>query len=298
MTIRDREKIFADILTHPELDEPRLEFARCIASADPVWARYIERSLATHEFGYHHPSLSDELDQRVLEPLRQFGDVTASFYRGFPEALYAPVDVFIRHGDALLDLAPIIEVRVLSNDDRDEPFPLGELLQCSAIRRVLALYIDAARFDHAAYKTVITAPSLERLLKLETPDVFTQWLPRPETAEAESEMWAAIFASPNARRMIDWGLPMTHKTYGDRLRIESPESDYWETLTYEPMPLADREIEQRYGYIPRLHAGNWGASVLDVLRGKKPDFPVGATPVEAMYVVPAPVRRRTTLVEY
>ena len=298
MMSRDREEIFADILLHPELDQPRLEFAHVIARDDPSWARYIGRSLESDQFGYHSASLSAELQQRVLAPLRQFGDVSASFYRGFPEALYVPVDVFIRHGDALLDLAPIIEVRVLFDRDREEPSRLSELLQCSAIRRVLLLYVGASRFDYDAYKTVISAPSLERLVKLETPDSFAQWFPGPEAAEAESEMWSAIFASPNARRMIDWGLPITRQPYGDRLRVESPESDYWETLTYEPMPLPDREIEQRYGYIPRLHAGNWGASVLDVLRGKKPDFPVGAKPTEAMYVVPAPVRRRTTLVEY
>ena len=38
-----------------------------------------------------------------------------------------------------------------------------------------------------------------------------------------------------------------------------------------------RAVEQKYGYIPCLHAANWKATVLDVLRGTKPDYPAGAS---------------------
>ena len=43
------------------------------------------------------------------------------------------------------------------------------------------------------------------------------------------------------------------------------------------MDAESRALEQKYGYIPCLHAGNWDATVLDVLRGIKPEYPVAWT---------------------
>jgi hypothetical protein len=295
---REPDQIFADILLHPELDEPRFEFAQAIERDDPAWAGYIERALVKDEFGYDSVSLPNELERRVLAPLRKLGDVNATLYRGLPDTLYVPIDVFIQKGDALLDLAPIIDVRILVDAGTPES-RLNELTHCSAISRVLCLYVGSwPRFDYASYELLLKA-KLDRLLWLHTPDAFCHRLPTTENELPERAMWPRLFANANFRRMLDWGLSATtHRVVGDRMRVEPAESDSWEIVTYEPMPDEDREIEQQYGYIPRLHAANWGAKVLDVLRGKKPDFPAGARPVPEMYAVPPPMRRRTTLIEY
>jgi hypothetical protein len=123
-------------------------------------------------------------------------------------------------------------------------------------------------------------------------------------------MWAALFESAVFRRMIDWGFtrsvsveiePMdrvdvtrmlTERQVGDRMRVEKPRSQYYETTSYDPMPPEDRALEETYGYIPRLHANNWGATVIDVLRGNKPDYPAGTPVTEAMYAVPPPIERK------
>jgi len=93
--------------------------------------------------------------------------------------------------------------------------------------------------------------------------------------------------------MLDWGLEEAVNRIGDRMtftEIDGEQYQRWRTTTYVPMPPEDRALEQKYGYIPRLHAGNWDATVLDVLQGRKPDFPAGAPPTEAMYAVPPPKR--------
>lgn len=105
-------------------------------------------------------------------------------------------------------------------------------------------------------------------------------------------MWPLLLESPVFRRMIDWDiLHVTRRKLGDQTRketlIEYDGPDRYRT-TYSPMNEESRALEQKYGYIPCLHAGNWNATVLDVLRGLKPDFPAGAKPTEEMYVVPPP----------
>ncbi len=78
---------------------------------------------------------------------------------------------------------------------------------------------------------------------------------------------------------------LTRRQLGDR-KVQQSYGTSGVMTTYEPMDAASRALEEKYGYISALHAGNWGATVLDVLQGRKPDFPAGARPTEAMYEVP------------
>ena len=105
-------------------------------------------------------------------------------------------------------------------------------------------------------------------------------------------MWPVLLENPVFRRMINWGIRhVTRRQLGDLVSQESHlEYERPDTYTYHyhAMSNESRALEQTYGYIPALHAANWDATVLDVLRGLKPDFPAGAPPIEAMYALPPP----------
>jgi len=92
-------------------------------------------------------------------------------------------------------------------------------------------------------------------------------------------------------RAVPWLSIAAARNLGDRttteVLIQYESSDRYRT-TYHPMSEESRALEQEYGYIPCLHAGNWKATVLDVLRGLKPDSPAGTKPTGEMYVVPPP----------
>ena len=215
-------------------------------------------------------------------------------------------ETFLAHGAEILDRAPILQVTfTLTYDDRT-PWNvlLPGLMQSPALARVRHLrFWMGTDFDYVSMQHIIRSPYLEKLIKLTTPGNDGVYGERAD----EEAMWELLFASSTFRGMIDWGLRLAphalqpssenpvHTTFrqvGDRILQDRPGSLDWLVTSYEPMPPEDRALEQRYGYIPRLHATNWDATVLDVLRGTKPDFPVGAPPVEPMYAVPATTRHK------
>lgn len=281
------------VIDHPELDEPRLQFATSVEHLNPAWARYIRRAVERHQAHGYCSKAPEELHRELEAPFRALGVEGCELDRGFVATVYLPVDAFIANGEALTRLGPVLSVVL------DEPGyghwneHLPRVARARALARVRELVLGARwGFDYSSLLTLIESSNTDALLRLETPESFRLAHPNLERDAQEAAMWPKLFESPTFRRMVNWGLGNTRRKVGDRVHVVSPESDFWEVTTYEPMPAEDRELERRYGYIPALHATNWNASVLDVLRGKKPDFPSGAPQTEAMYAVP-PAKTRS-----
>ncbi|MDQ3337410.1 MAG: hypothetical protein M4D80_19785 [Myxococcota bacterium] len=294
------DEIERDVIAHPERDDLRLEFADAIYSHDPERAQFVRTFVtrANPTWEELNQAKVDHIKERLEAPFRRFGDVGVTFDRGFPTTAYLPLETFLEHGDEILSLAPILEVVLRLPLDEDAYRVCGArsdwnaylpaLAQCPALARVRELVLGIGWFDFAAMKHLVTSPFIDRLLRF-TPGDWT-YDRSPERDRQEDEMWPLLLDSPVFRRMIDWGVSGATRRYqGDRITKE-PYQHFDETtrytVRYEPMDEESRALEQKYGYIPCLHAGNWDATVLDVLRGIKPDYPVGATPTEEMYAVP------------
>lgn len=300
--MRTESDIARDIVEHPERDDFRVEFADAVKSRDPQWAKFINRCLDRKSANWDINQFAqpkDDLESRLDAPFRGLGQISVRFHRGFPTTAYVPVDTFLEHGDELLSIAPILEV-VLSLPELDDRgyrphwnTYLPSLVKCPALARVRELTLGTGWFDFASMKYLIASPYIENLLRLRPGD----WMfDSPAVREQqEDDMWRPLLESPVFRRMIDWGiLSVTRRHLGDRLS-KVPYDAYDGTtryeVSYEPMSAESRALEQEYGYIPCLHAANWDATVLDVLRGVKPDYPAGARPTEEMYAVPPPADR-------
>lgn len=297
--MRTVNEIELDIIAHPERDELRLEFAEQIYPHDPHRAQYISTFVARANPNWQRldQAAIDAFKTRAKAPFCRFGEVSLDFDRGFPSMASMSPETFLAHGDEILSLAPILEV-VLNLPYLDERGfrpawnqHLPAVVHCPALARVRELRLGIGWCDFESVKHVIASPYIEKLLRL---SVGEWWFGSPgaRPQQQEDEMWPLLLESPVFRRMISWGvLGVTRRSLGDRYwketHIEYDGPDRY-TAHYEPMSEESRALEQRYGYIPCLHAGNWKATVLDVMRGIKPDYPAGATPTEEMYVVPPP----------
>lgn len=297
--MRREEEVVRDIVEHPERDDLRLEFAEVVSARDPEWAQLIRTVVARYDRRWVHVDRDqgDAIEARLAAPFRRFGNVTIGFRRGFPETAYMPPEVFLAHGDEILSLAPILEVALslpfLDAEACRRPHwnaHLPALMECPALARVRELTFGTGWFDFDSVKWVIGSPYIGNLLRLSPGD----WSFESDAirAKQEDEMWPLLLGSPVFRRMLDWGvLGVTRRTLGDtywkETHIEYDRPDRY-TRHYVPMTEESRALEQKYGYLPCLHAGNWKATVLDVLRGIKPDYPAGATPTEEMYAIPPP----------
>jgi hypothetical protein len=299
--MRSTSDILRDIVVNPERDELRHEYARAIELDHPTWAAYIERSLAYQDFSLSPPH---DLEREVASSFNRFGNIACEFDRGFVDEILVAPDVFMKHGDDLLSLAPITKVRIVTEDRSRALWReyMPDLARCPALRNVRELrFRGSPEFDLVAYRILFQSPHLTNLLAISA-SLWTPTSSGVEMTRDEAEMWDVVLASPVFRGMISWGLRLlehdprgyfeprvtrfrTQRQLGDR-RIDEVIGIEGRHTRYEPMDEESRALEAKYGYIPYLHAHNWGATVLDVLRGKKPVFPQGSTPAEAMYAVP------------
>ena len=294
--MRTSEDIQRDIVAHPERDDLRLEFAAAIETRDPEWARYIRECFDPTWGRTEYDRVVPSIEARIEEPLKRLGAVSVPFSRGFPRTAQMPVETFLARGDEILSLAPILEVNLTlpDRDDRTQHWntQMPALAACPALARVRELTLVSGWFDFECVNHLIGSPHIEKLLRLGLAVFMLKFDSPTVRDQQENEMWPLLLESPVFRRMLSWGiLHLTRRQLGDRTTTETliqyESSDRYRT-TYHPMSEESRALEQKYGYIPCLHAGNWKATVLDVLRGLKPDFPAGAKPTEEMYDVPPP----------
>jgi hypothetical protein len=294
--MRSLDEIYADILRRPERDDLRLEYADACEPSDPKHAWLIRKTIALVQAdGYEYVNVPEDVDAKLSNRLEQFGDVSCVQDRGFIGGIALDPRVFVDHGDEIMQLAPILRVRFVTEDfsKRGYEFPLmKELLASPGFARIREASFIHERFPYESLEMMLDSANLGSLLKLETSGVFRYAATEEQEAAQEREMWPRLFAHPVFRGMIDWGLGPTKRQVGDQLHIEEEfgprTAEVCNLHTWTPMPPEDRAVEAQYGYIPRLHAANQGAKLLDWLRGNKPDYPVGARPIAEMYAVPAP----------
>lgn len=303
------DDLLSKIVATPEDDDLRRLYADSLSPAHAMYSDYIRRSLELSRRHYPYIFPPQPLESELLSPFKERGVHHCDFYRGFVETIYVEPDVFMRHGDDLLDLAPILKVGFVTRDEHEGVTYwrdyLPELIQCPALGRVRELEFGGkAALDFRAMRILFESPHLDSLLKI-SPFERNWWRYLPWTQDNaldEAAMWESVLESPVFRRLLDWGLRMEERmptsSYGlvvSRLVTRRQLGDRWSEerwgmagrlTTYEPMSRESRALEAWYGYMPALHVGNWNATVLDVLRGTKPDFPAGARPTEVMYAVP------------
>lgn len=302
--MRNKNELFAAIMEKPENDELRLEFAAAVRSEDPEWADYILGTSVAVRSGRtegHHsyssrPRPSQRLEKKLWAPFTEFG-VQGELERGFPSTIRVHRDVFLERGDVILSLAPILMVRLHADGDsgratNESWIPYLHALSRSPVLAKIHKLGISGKVSVDAFIDFTRSEFLERL-------VLCSLSVDKQNSEEHEKFWNARLESGVFRRMADWGAfeeergsmhakrrISAPREYGD---VERQEQGHDAAITfYDPMNEASRELERKYGYIPALHAGNWGASVLDVLQGRKPDFPAGAGTTEAMYSVPPP----------
>ncbi|MBA3397389.1 MAG: hypothetical protein H0T89_32485 [Deltaproteobacteria bacterium] len=313
--MRSPREIFADILLQPERDDLRHAYAGAIQSENPAWSRYIECRLqrtAVPGVPYTYGDPPDALHNELTAPFRQYADtIRCDFDRGFIDTIYVEPQVFIEHGETLMSLAPITMVVFFVGAPESLPEGLWRdylpaLTQCPALARVRQLeFRGAPSLDFVAMQQLAQSPYLGNLITMAHGANFP-WVSscmwEMDNEVDEIKMWELLLESPVFRRVTEWGLRdseyprsfaaqadrlVTRRQLGDR-RWRQPYGTSGLRTYYEPMSEESRALEQKYGYIPALHAGNWNATVLEVLRGEKPDFSAGAEATEAMYAVPPP----------
>jgi hypothetical protein len=315
---RTTDAILADILVHPELDALRLEFADACEAKDPDRATYIRREVA-HELAWAHGNPHSrrgdgDVARRLFQPLARFcidilDDWTAS--RGFIEEVTIDPYVFIEHGGALCDLAPIQHVTFMPTPlphDVPVPFPgivlpsvIPELMRCPHLRRIRGFSFTESTagcwfLTHDDIDHILDSPHLDDLLVLTTPVARAALL---HDADYQRALWPRVFARPNFRRMLVTNFRFHAGWPGDGIRAYDDDLDTVREFT--PVPPEGRDLERRFGYIPALHNHNritgnrpftYGELVLNHRRGILPRFPPGAPITEEMYGLPAPIRRQ------
>ena len=308
--MRTCPNILRDICSNPMLDALRLEYASACEAKDPDYAAYIrqEVAVADPESTEWRPG-SERVEQRIAHPFLE-DCYEVKLYRGFVEEVTMDPYVFIERGGQLLDRAPIRKVTFTP-----KPLPRGveaplnrqrvpslvpEVMACPHLARVYSVAFDHSNFqcwftDVSDIESILECRYLDRMLSFQ---LASARLPKDLDEGYLPGVWERAFERPEFRRMISigfFGYP------GDRTRYYE---DGWTGVTEAtPMSEQGRALEQKHGYLPSLHAADgWGdyeshtlsnaELVLDVLRGRLPKFPVGATVTDEMYALPPPKRTR------
>jgi hypothetical protein len=233
--------------------------------------------------------------RRLAATYTRLDDVVVHYKRGFPQSIACTPRTLLEHGDDLLSVAPILHVsvsdRLLRAKELDKQ--MRELASCPSLRRLYSLSLTSGQISTDTFIEFAKSPHLRRMIRFNLPTSDDQ----PSQIKAA---WTALVESDACRRMVNWNRFTKNdgvSSWEWRTTITAPgevgdvmceevNGGMAITTTYEPMNEASRALEQRFGYIPALHATNWSAGVLDVLQGRKPKFAAGAAPTEAMYAVP------------
>lgn len=295
---RAAEAVYAAICREPERADLREVFIDAVAEEDPAWSAHLRSTVRDKWLEHRAGPGADRLGPRF----ERFETAWVSYRFGLPYRLTVSPQVFDDHGEELLNAGPIVEV-LLAGAQVDWKKTLPAILESRALPRVRHLHLEGNSFGLHELLQIMRAPNLDKLLALTTPEAFLLRSTSPADADLEAELWETILASPSRRAMIDWGLglkphaqrsatapeapPHTLRAIGDRVVVDEEIGRL--TTRFEPMTETDRALERRHGYIPRLHAANWEANVLDVMRGLQPAFPAGTPVDDSMYAVPPPV---------
>jgi hypothetical protein len=163
--MRTPNEIFVNIIMEPARDDLRREYAHAIQSDHPVWAAYILRTLDYPDSSIHPQA---DLARELSSPFERYSTVRCEFDRGFVDEVWLEPSVFMKHGDELLGLAPIVKVCLSTQvtfENVERPRAswreyMPELATCPAIGRVRELcFRGEPKFDLVAYRFLSNRPT-------------------------------------------------------------------------------------------------------------------------------------------
>ena len=161
------DAMWSAILDHPHDDEPRLEFAHWLDERDLPRGEFIRLQCQLERLPLANP-LRLTLEAREHELLADherewLGDLDplvdwAVFHRGFPSEIATTTDLFLRHGDAMMNLAPIQMVHLSGARDR-----IAELVASAALRRVSFLDLSNNHLRDQGVRLLSDSPNVGNL---------------------------------------------------------------------------------------------------------------------------------------
>lgn len=232
----------ARVLHEPELDQPRLDFASLVGGAraeaithgirardarrqrlDSTALRYESKvTLATRA----HPEWS--ADVKALVDAVHFG-------RGFVEGVTLSLDTWLAHKTRLVELAPILHLRVERLHGRASALASDPLLA-----QVRSLDLAECQLDDEDVRALVASPHLARL----------RWISLERNAITEAGVAALAEATARALPYLRYaGLALTPA--GDP--CDEPIYDEPGRVEWHPRSEGTR-LEKQFGELPWLHA--------------------------------------------
>lgn len=161
------DALWSAILEYPHDDEPRMRYAHWLDERDLPRGEFIRLQCQLQKLPLHDP-LRLELETREHELLADherewLGELDslvdwAVFHRGFPTEISTSVDLFLRHGEAMLRLAPIQMIHLDRARDR-----LSELAVCPALGRISFVDLSNNHLRDQGVRQLAASPLLRNL---------------------------------------------------------------------------------------------------------------------------------------
>lgn len=161
------DALWSAILDHPHDDEPRLQLAHWLDERDHPRGEFIRLQCQLERLPLANPQRF-ELEAREHELLADYerewlGGLDslvqwAVFHRGFPSEISTSTDVFLRHGDAMMNLAPIQMVHLSGARDK-----IADLIACAALRRVSFLDLSNNHLRDQGVRLLAESPNIGNL---------------------------------------------------------------------------------------------------------------------------------------
>jgi hypothetical protein len=232
-------------------DALRLAFAAHIRDSEPDRARFIEQQIEAAKSrrarrGYVHMSNDPLLRKHEPEWTRLIAKYARrwTFDRGFVAKIVIEPHLFLEYGDWLLLNYPIQMVEL--GEAEDGTFPAAELADSPLLGRLEALVIRSVALTEAEIERIGASPHLAGLLHLDL-----------DRQRIDADIYNRLAASPNVRKLLTLSLEDggPGQRYADTGRddMQGRAVHAWTDLSSK-----GKELEQKYGYLPWLHAeDNW-----------------------------------------
>lgn len=258
------QELLAAVITAPDEDEPRLEYAEYMQRQDPELARFVELQVAAGRerrrkreprFGIYPTEDRRLLEKNAARWARTIAKYTArqEFDRGLITEIGIEPYMFLEYGDWLLKNAPIRHVYF--GVAHKGAFPYREVFDSPVLEKLDTIALINRNVTDDDVAAIAASPRLGSLLRLDLSDNFLT-----------HSAFEALAASPSARKLLMVGRSQySRDSFPGSVYQATGEDDnngdpIWD---WTPMPEEGRELERKYGYIPWLHPQENGCDWYD-----------------------------------
>jgi uncharacterized protein (TIGR02996 family) len=168
----DSKSFLQAILADPEDDTPRLVYADWLEERGDLRGEFIRVQCHLAQKQKYDPSRLP-LEARQQELLAGHGSEWAGpvaglvrdyeFHRGFVDTVAIGLSKFLSHGDKLLEMAPVRNVKLLRVGSSNVKIP--DVAACPLLRQLRGLELQGSLSD-ADFRTLVTSPHLKQLAAL------------------------------------------------------------------------------------------------------------------------------------